>query len=61
MGGTPMKGGTVTLEEETDHHIDIGKVREKTDERQLSPGAVNRRILPEELMSGQAEGRVGQW
>jgi len=56
-----MKHRTVSLEEETDHHIDVGKVREKTDESELSPRAVNGRVLPAELMSGQAEGCVGQW
>jgi hypothetical protein len=56
-----MKHRTVSLEEETDHHIDVGEIREKTDESKFSPQTVNGLILAEKLVGGQAEGCVGQW
>jgi hypothetical protein len=56
-----MKHRTVSLKDETDHHIDVGEVREKTDESELSPQAVNGLIFAEKLVGGQAEGCVGQW
>ena len=61
MGGTPMKHRTVSLEDEADHHVDVGEVREKADEGKFSPKARNGLILAEKLMGGQAEGGVGQW
>jgi len=59
MGGTPMKHRTVSLEDETDHHIDIGEVREKTDEGKFSPQAGNGLILADKLVGGEADGCVG--
>lgn len=56
-----MKHGTISLEDETDYHIDIREVGEKTDEGEFLPQAVNRLILAEKLVGGQAEGGVGQW
>ena len=61
MGRASMKHGPVSLEDETDHHIDVGEIREKTDEGKFSPQAGNRLILADKLVGGQAEGRVGQW
>ena len=61
MGRTPMKHGAVSLEDEADHHIDVGKVREKTDEGKLSPQAGNGLVLSDKLVGGQAYGGVGQW
>jgi hypothetical protein len=56
-----MKQKTVSLEDETDHHIEVGEVREKTDESKLSPQAGNRLVLADQLVGGQADGGVGQW
>jgi hypothetical protein len=56
-----MKHGPVSLEDETDHHIDVGEIREKTDEGKFSPQAGNGLILADKLVGGQAEGSVGQW
>jgi len=56
-----MKHRTVSLEDEADHHVDVGEVREKADEGKFSPKARNGLILAEKLMGGQAEGGVGQW
>lgn len=56
-----MKHRAVSLEDETDHHIDVGEVSEKTDEGKFSPQTGNRLILADKLVSGQAEGGVGQW
>jgi hypothetical protein len=61
MGWTPMKHRTVSLEDETDHHIDVGEVREETNESKFPPQAVNGLIFAEKLVGGQAEGYVGQW
>ena len=54
-----MKHRTVSLEDETDHHIDIGEVREKTDEGKFSPQAGNGLILADKLVGGEADGCVG--
>ena len=56
-----MKHRTVSVEEETDHHIDVREVREQADESKLFPDAVNRLIVAEKLVGGQADGCVGQW
>ena len=56
-----MKDRTVSLEDEADHHIDVGEVREKTDEGKLSPQAGNGLVLSDKLVGGQAYGGVGQW
>ncbi len=56
-----MKHRTVSVEDETDQHIDVGEVREKTDKAEFSPPAVNGLMLADNLVGGQADGCVGQW
>jgi hypothetical protein len=56
-----MKHGAVSLENEADHHIHVGEVREKTDKGKFSPPAVNGLMLAEKLVGGEADRCVGQW
>jgi len=56
-----MKHRTVSPEDETDQHIDVGEVCKKTDEGKFLPQAGNGLILAENLVGGQADGCVGQW